>query len=608
MKKKILFAAMIALAIVGCSKNDEDDNEPAQEEPTAEQLATPSNVTLDPTSIEVGATDPVTLTWTGDENAASYRIYCDDEEFDTTAETSYSIDASEFEEGEYAFAVKALAGDSEDYTDSELSSTATLTVGDGGTNSNEPDEPGEDDTKTALDTPTATLSDTEIEAGTESVTLTWTTVENAASYTVYSVDGEAYTTLAENLSETTYTISTSELSEGTYSYAVQAIAATDSETYKDSGISDPVTLTVTAATDHRTALDAPTNLTVTGDGVTGSDGSYSAALGKTATLGWDTVTDADSYTVKCGESEYEVSTNSYEFTDLAEGEYTISVKANATAESTEYKDSDYSTEITLTVTDSRTALTTPSGLSFSGTDLSDNSIPAGNTVTLTWDSVSGADSYIVKCDDTEYEETSNSHELSDLNPGTYSISVKAVAATGSTDYKDSEYSDPETLTVTPVEGTWYVVTKAITWGEDIWKDLADVHGTSDAWEPTGTPEIYSDGYLAFYNGGGSGYKFGTSNSKNRIQLAGGGSTTKGCIQFKVNANGKVSVTAMSGSSGNTRYIEIYSGDTEITNDEDGVDEETTYSHDLTINGETTISICSKSSGINVFEISWTPAE
>ena len=111
--------------------------------------------------------------------------------------------------------------------------------------------------------------------------------------------------------------------------------------------------------------------------------------------------------------------------------------------------------------------------------------------------------------------------------------------------------------------------------------------------------------LGFVHGGGSGFKFADA----RVQLAGSGSAgTKCCIQFKVGGPGTVTVSCQSSNSSSDRTLKVALGSSAkgdisapgASQNTDSVELGDAKAGDL-------VNIYSGGSGINVFEIVWTPA-
>ncbi len=254
-----------------------------------------------------------------------------------------------------------------------------------------------------------------------------------------------------------------------------------------------------------------------------------------------------------------------------------------------------------------------------------------SSVKLTWDAVDAAGGYDVTVtgpratdvntypvDGTEYEFTP-----SELSLGTYSFTVKATVAEGDMTHDPSEPSAPVSYLRNE---TWNIVSSSepTSWGS------ADLQYMN---EITGGEKIDDIDYV--YNGmkylaGNNSISFvSAKNAKGEDAYAfssgGSGSTEKRALQFKVPGPGTLTFEAISG--GTERYVRVYIGGNEYTagNGYDSANggypapdkskpEEITAKavHTLDLAGEnipegTVISLFSKSSGINFFSVTWTPA-
>ncbi len=282
-----------------------------------------------------------------------------------------------------------------------------------------------------------------------------------------------------------------------------------------------------------------------------------------------------------------------------------------------------------------TSLDTPENVAL---DIESFVIGQETEVTLSWNDVEGAGYYTVysvtedangndvlslvrdNLKTTQYTVNVSEYEIGDYN---FAVQARPLSSSIRT---DSAVSEAVTLTI---ESNWTTVpTDEVTiWDTTTWEAFYGIYG-SGTYSPTGTPEVYEDGLLAFYNGSsGSGYKFGTGNldadhtGVYRIQLAGSGNATKCNLQFRVTTNGTLEFAIISTGT-SERYANVYIGKTSedvsksvadgndyvanATSDNDGYP--TVHKVELTdITEDTTISICSKSSGINLFYLKWTPA-
>lgn len=254
-----------------------------------------------------------------------------------------------------------------------------------------------------------------------------------------------------------------------------------------------------------------------------------------------------------------------------------------------------------------------------------------SAVKLTWNAVDAAGGYEVTvtgpraADVNTYNISGTEYEFNpaDLTVGTYSFTVKATVAEGDMTHDPSEPS--EALSYLRNE-TWGTVSSSAisSWGST---DLQYMN------EITGGEKISTVDYI--YNGmkylaGNNSISFvSAKNAKGEDAYAfssgGSGSTEKRALQFKVPGPGTLTFEAISG--GTERYVKVYIGENEYTagNGYDSANggypapdkskpEEITAKavHTLDLTGEnipegTVISLFSKSSGINFFSVTWTPA-
>ena len=254
-----------------------------------------------------------------------------------------------------------------------------------------------------------------------------------------------------------------------------------------------------------------------------------------------------------------------------------------------------------------------------------------SAVKLTWNAVDAAGGYEVTvtgpraADVNTYNISGTEYEFNpaDLTVGTYSFTVKAAVAEGDMTHDPSEPS--EALSYLRNE-TWGTVSSSAisSWGSI---DLQYMN------EITGGEKISTVDYI--YNGmkylaGNNSISFvSAKNAKDEDAYAfssgGSGSTEKRALQFKVPGPGTLTFEAISG--GTERYVKVYIGENEYTagNGYDSANggypapdkskpEEITAKavHTLDLTGEnipegTVISLFSKSSGINFFSVTWTPA-
>ena len=266
-----------------------------------------------------------------------------------------------------------------------------------------------------------------------SFTVSWEAVENAASYS-YVFQDEA----EETTSETSVTFS--DLEPGTYTVKVKADAPADSKEYLDSEYAE-----TTAEIKDEVKPNALATPQLT---VEVSETSF--------TVSWTAVENAESYTyVFQDEAEETTSDTSVTFSDLEPGTYTVKVKANAPADSKEYTDSEYAeTTAEIKEPEDPVALATPQLT----VEVSETSF------TVSWTAVDNAESYSYVFQDEAEETTSEtSVTFSDLEPGTYSVKVKANAPVGSVEYTDSEYAEITATIEPPVELTFEITVTDVTY-------------------------------------------------------------------------------------------------------------------------------------------------
>ncbi|WP_273322502.1 fibronectin type III domain-containing protein [Vallitalea guaymasensis] len=377
----------------GQNKNGElgDGTRTNRHIPTQITALTPTNYPQQPQNISaIPENGNISLSWDTATNAISYtikRATISGGEYKTIAEnitkTSY-IDNNVTSDTTYYYVVSAVnngfSNDSE-----EVSATA----------------------KNIIPVPTipTIISAT---SGNQIVELSWNDVEGAENYIIKrsTTSGSGYTVIAENITETTYT--DAEVTNGTtYYYVVVANSVAG-----ESGNSEEVTATPKEPT---TVPIVPANITPT-------------AGNQTVEFNWDSVPDADSYVVKrstTSGSEYtmiaeNITETTYVDTELTNGTtyYYIITAKNKVGES------DNSQEIS--ATPNLLPPITPTNIQAIGKD---------QTVNLSWDSVLGADSYIVKRSTTQdgtystiaSDITSTTYEDTGLTNGTtyyYMVSAK----------------------------------------------------------------------------------------------------------------------------------------------------------------------------------------
>ena len=301
----------------------------------------------------------------------------------------------------YLFRIKAT-DNTEEYDDSSWSYKDTLTY---------PETPSNlEATKQAANT----------------ITLAWTApTEGAASYKLeYSLDGSTnWTQIGGAISGTSYTHSTLD-SNTEYYYRVSAVNATG-------------TGTSTSVQSYWTLLETPTNF------------GYTNRTDASVTLAWDSMDDATGYQV-----QYRIGTGAWSSSNVSFSGATATISALTPNTAYDFQvqainspDDNFSEWASLPL---KTLLETPTGLQ--STDKTDN------TVTLEWNTVSGATNYQVQYR-TGTEPWSTSQvtvvgtiaTVSNLTPNTsYEFQVRAIETT---DNNDSAWSSSLSVTTDKIQLT-----------------------------------------------------------------------------------------------------------------------------------------------------------
>ena len=303
---------------------------------------------------------------------------------------------------------------------------------------------------------------------------------------------------------------------------------------------------------------------------------------------------------------------------LKPGTYTISVTAAAASDYL-YKPSSAGSA-TLTVNDTKLAAPV--------VKLEPAKVTVGDqtAVTASWEAIDGAASYAV---------TFNNGTPKTVNTPSYTIAAAAVAALAVGDYTISvvatpaddaslQASDAGTAKLTVADASTGPGT-ASAWGADefaaIWAGFGNNTGDIDATalgKMTETADLKkdADGFtykgLSFLMGGGK-FKFASNNNADgqkalRFQFGGTGSMTKANVSFKVDAPGTLVVEAVSGGDA-ARPLAVAIDGTELPTQDtpDKTQNAAILTYDCSsASAGSTITIYSKSSGINVFSITWTP--
>ncbi len=229
----------------------------------------------------------------------------------------------------------------------------------------------------------------------DSVTVSWNTVTGATGYEVL-FDGTAYSVTATSRTFTGLTSSTS------YTYQVRAVNAGGTSSYSSSR----------SITTLKAPPPVPANVTAT-------------ATSSSATVSWDASPGATSYELIFNGSTSTVYGTSRSFAGLSpQTGYTYQVRARNTAGT-----SAYSAAKTVTTLPQSPAV--PANVKATATK---------NSITVSWDAVSGATGYDVKFDDTEYSVTGTTKTFTGLTPGSrHSYAVRAKNAGGASIYSTGYY-------------------------------------------------------------------------------------------------------------------------------------------------------------------------
>ncbi len=237
-------------------------------------------------------------------------------------------------------------------------------------------------------------------------------------------------------------------------------------------------------------------------------------------------------------------------------------------------------------------------------------------VTVSWQPVSSAASYKVMVNGEETSVTSPEYVLkpASMKPGRYAVTVQALPAADDLSKEPSEISDE---IVFEIKETLKPVSSAVptVWANDYFASAITDYGTGDL------TEGFITGNMSYITGGGK-FKFGENevvlNGVNgkyaRVQIGGTGAAgTKASMQFIAGGPGKLTVTAIAGGdeTEKNRVLAVAVGNQDAgsidmpLNRSEGVVTATIDCASATAGS--LVNIYSKNKGINVFEITWTPA-
>lgn len=185
-----------------------------------------------------------------------------------------------------------------------------------------------------------------------------------------------------------------------------------------------------------------------------------------------------------------------------------------------------------------------------------------------------------------------------------------VTFTPATDDKGVIPSQPAKIKVEKIVETPSTPATPLEWGNDVWKAMQEKYGTGE------TSDAYIDcgNGLQFSKGSGKGVKFGGSDPNCRVQLSGSGNATEKCV-FLLTVSGPgtlmVDMQASGYKEGETRKMGVAIDGTDTASDGYFADPDsrTIYTVDCSkAAANSIVSIYSMKSGINIFDIKWTPAQ
>lgn len=233
------------------------------------------------------------------------------------------------------------------------------------------------------------------------------------------------------------------------------------------------------------------------------------------------------------------------------------------------------------------------------------------TINISWDAVSKAGSYAVTLDGVSkgsVTETSYSLQTSTLAPGEHVIGIVAMPAAEDLVRQPSEAAE---VKFTVVEVLKQVLVETV-WDSLYFKACSAKFGT-DAIRTD-----FVEKNLGYVNGTGSGFKFAktelkTDGSIYRCQMAGSGTITDGKLtkcgmQIMVGGNGTLEIMATgSGDAARKLIVNGLEYDVPACKDAAGPLDAVKLSIPVTAAPGDVISWCSKSGGLNIYCVKWTPA-
>lgn len=264
-----------------------------------------------------------------------------------------------------------------------------------------------------------------------------------------------------------------------------------------------------------------------------------------------------------------------------------------------------------TSTAGSTPLDTPANVSVSAPEATEG------TVTLSWDAVSSAASYMIRwtgplpTQEDSLSVTGNSHDftVADLATGIYNFSVRADVSETDVAHEASEFSEAVKFIRRETLSNVSAATPT-TWGLEDFTFMQALIGSDQNTDPA---EIWGDSFvynnLEYY--AGNTIRFATSDGLACFQYPGSSNNppNRRYLRFLASGNGTVTVTLDATSSGRNLYVSVAgtSGPAhEAPNTSDDGVERGTFSETVTANAGDEIILWADAS-LRVFEITWTPA-
>ena len=264
------------------------------------------------------------------------------------------------------------------------------------------------------------------------VQLSWSAASGATSYTLYR-NGSVY---ASGITQRSYDNNANVTAGQSYTYFVRAI--------NSSGSTDSNTITVSVPSNVCSGSQAPGNFSLSGHAYCNT----SPPAGAAVQLSWSSSSGATSYTLYRNGSQYAsgITQTSYDNNaNVNAGQsYTYFVRASNSSGSTD------SNTITVSVPSNVCAGSQPPGnFSLSGSAYCNTSPPVGAAVQLSWSSSSGATSYTLYRNGSQYAsgitQTSYDNNANVTAGQSYTYFVRATNSNGSTDSNTITVSVPSNV-------------------------------------------------------------------------------------------------------------------------------------------------------------------